>query len=272
MKVFSIKQALLYGFKSSFRHFFFLIGVTAIVAIITSLVASVVFGSISLILISRLPEVCEFIRSGILLDNQEIATCLTALLNLFSDHWFLYTMIFALGLLIIFLVLCYLSLGWFKVLLHLYDYKKGSFRALFAHPRLLLTFATASVLYGIIISLGAIAFIAPGVIFALMFIMFGYVIVDKKAGIIESFRTSAHITYGAKWRLFLLMSIIMLISLLLEPIDNAVLLRLWGLPQILTYSLLAIGTLLRVYLFFTVTMISVYAYRTLNAQTYAPVK
>ncbi|MCL4229346.1 hypothetical protein KJZ61_01500 [Candidatus Dependentiae bacterium] len=272
MKVFSIKQALLYGFKSSFRHLFFLVGMTAIVAVTTFLVASVVFGTISLVLISRLPEVCEFIQRGIVPSNQEISSCFTALLNLFSDHWFLYSMIFALGLLIIYLVLCYLSLGWFNALLHLYDHKKGSFRALVVHPRLLFPFTIASILYGIIVLLGSVALIVPGIIFALMFMMFGYVIVDKKAGIIESFRTSAHITRGVKWRLFWLLFIIMSTSLLLEPLDNVMLLRLWGLSSALIYSFSIIGALLRAYLFITVLMISVYTYRTLNAQTYAPVK
>ena len=86
---------------------------------------------------------------------------------------------------------------------------------LFAEYRHIVTFFVASVLSSVLILVGFVLLVIPGIILALMFGQYVYAIVDKKAGIIESLRYSARITKGYRWRLFLIgwvMGIVMLLS------------------------------------------------------------
>jgi len=66
----------------------------------------------------------------------------------------------------------------------------------------------AVLLAGILVSLinlgGLLLFIVPGIIFALMFSQFFYLIVDRNVGVIESLELSKQITYGNKLMIFVL--------------------------------------------------------------------
>ncbi len=61
----------------------------------------------------------------------------------------------------------------------------------------------ASILVGIGVVLGLIALIVPGIILAIMWHFFGYVIVENPGiGPIDAMRRSAEITRGHRWQLF----------------------------------------------------------------------
>ena len=66
-------------------------------------------------------------------------------------------------------------------------------------------FFAASVLVGVVVVLGLILLIVPGIILALMFSQTIYLVVDRKLGPIEAMKESKRITDGHKWELFLLM-------------------------------------------------------------------
>ena len=65
-----------------------------------------------------------------------------------------------------------------------------------------------------LIVLGIILLIILGIILAIKFQFFGYFIVDKGDGPIEALKKSSAITTGAKWNLFLLYLLLLLINLL----------------------------------------------------------
>lgn len=60
-----------------------------------------------------------------------------------------------------------------------------------------------NILYQIIVGIGLIFLIVPGIYFALKYQFYMYALVDNKdIGIWESFQESAHLTKGVKWHLF----------------------------------------------------------------------
>lgn len=62
-----------------------------------------------------------------------------------------------------------------------------------------LYYFVASILVGIVVVVGMVMLIVPGIIFAMMFSMTYYLLVDKGMGPIESMKASKHMTSGNKW-------------------------------------------------------------------------
>lgn len=64
-------------------------------------------------------------------------------------------------------------------------------------------FFVASLLYGVGVAVGCVLLIFPGIILALMFNFYDFLIIDKNVGPIESMKMSADLTTGIKWDLLL---------------------------------------------------------------------
>jgi uncharacterized membrane protein len=60
----------------------------------------------------------------------------------------------------------------------------------------------ASILFGLIVLGGMFLLIVPGIIWAVKFQYFGYLIVDQNLGVMDSLKKSSDITNGVKWPLF----------------------------------------------------------------------
>jgi|CXWL01.1.fsa_nt_gi uncharacterized membrane protein len=72
------------------------------------------------------------------------------------------------------------------------------------NPKPFLNYLLLSILLGIIVLVGLVLLIVPGIIFALMFSMAGFLVVEKGMGPIEALKESARLTKGSRWKLFLL--------------------------------------------------------------------
>jgi uncharacterized membrane protein len=96
-----------------------------------------------------------------------------------------------------------------------FDKKKAELRILFAYfeTGLLFRYLLVSFLYRLIFFGGLIFFIIPGIYFATKYWFAPYIYVDKRIGVIESFKESAKLTKGIKWQLFLLLILQMLICI-----------------------------------------------------------
>ena len=70
------------------------------------------------------------------------------------------------------------------------------------HPQKFWSFLGASLLVSIVVVLGMILLIVPGIIFALMFMFATMIVIDRGLGPIESMKESKRITTGYKWKLF----------------------------------------------------------------------
>ncbi len=103
----------------------------------------------------------------------------------------------------------------------------------------------ASIVVGVIVLVGFILLIVPGIIWALRYMFVPYLVMEKNLKPFEALKESARITYGHKWQLAGLLGLIFLVN-------------------ILGLLCLIVGLLVSV----PVTALAVaHAYRTLSAQT-----
>lgn len=163
MKKFSISEAIKFGWEVFKKNPWFLIGIILVIFFINSV-----------------PNIIsDQLRSD---DNSMIL----AIIGL--AFWILNMLV---------------SLGGIKISLALTDGKKAEFADLFNGYNLLISFILASILYAVIVIFGVILLIVPGIIFAIMFHFYSYLIVDKKMSPIEALKESKKLTSGSKWQLFL---------------------------------------------------------------------
>ncbi len=94
----------------------------------------------------------------------------------------------------------------------------ASISDLFGGGKWLLNFFVASLIVGIIVTIGFILLIIPGVILALMLWPFQYLIVDRNVEIMESISTAREITKGNKLTVFLMYLLVGIIGLLVVAI------------------------------------------------------
>ena len=116
--------------------------------------------------------------------------------------------------LVFFVLNIIIAMGAIKIALKFHDGQKGRIADLFSCFRLFSKYLLSSIIYGLIVLVGLILLIIPGIIWAIKFQFFGYFIVDKGLGPIESLKQSAKITKDTKWTLFLFGLLSGLINLL----------------------------------------------------------
>jgi uncharacterized membrane protein len=105
-----------------------------------------------------------------------------------------------------------LELGLIKITLDLFNKKKVKVADLFSQYPIFFKYLVGSIIYTVIIVIGSILFIVPGIIWGIKFRFFPYFIVEG-SGIVESFKKSAQITQGSKWDLFIFGLITVLVAL-----------------------------------------------------------
>lgn len=107
-----------------------------------------------------------------------------------------------------------LQMGLIRISLKISDGQQAAFSDIFSCYPLLIKYLLGALLYSIICLCGFILLIVPGVIWAIKFSQYGYLIIDRGYGPIEALKRSALITEGAKWDLFLFGLLLMGINLL----------------------------------------------------------
>lgn len=97
-----------------------------------------------------------------------------------------------------------ISFAWNRLGIYLVDGKPVEIKDLFwFNFRSLLNFFVASLMYGVIVLVGFLLLIVPGIIFALMFSQYTFLIAEKGLGPIEALKESRRLTSGQKGRLFI---------------------------------------------------------------------
>jgi uncharacterized membrane protein len=92
--------------------------------------------------------------------------------------------------------------GYTKLSLSYQSGKKLPFTDLFKQFKYFWRVLGATILVGLIVGLGLLLFIIPGIYFALRFQLTNTLIVDKNLGILEAMRQSSKLTEGIKLQLF----------------------------------------------------------------------
>jgi uncharacterized membrane protein len=77
-----------------------------------------------------------------------------------------------------------------------------------------LPYLGGKIIYGIMVLIGMVLLIIPGIIVSYMFLYVGYLIVDRQLGPIEALKESKVITDGSKWHLFLFSMVIALLNII----------------------------------------------------------
>lgn len=108
----------------------------------------------------------------------------------------------------------YIEIGFVSIALLLVSGKKADFNALFVSLKPYVNFVIATILYSLIVGLGFILFIIPGIYFGLKYQLFPYFIIDRKAGILASLRLSGLATKGVKLDMLLLGLVLQLLTIL----------------------------------------------------------
>ena len=103
-----------------------------------------------------------------------------------------------------FLVTTLLNLGIKNFTLHAHDDVAEARYAHLWHPQLYPHYFGASVLIGVIVVVGIILLIVPGIIAGMAFGLGTYVVVDRGFSPVAALKESARITKGNRWRLLLL--------------------------------------------------------------------
>ncbi len=135
-------------------------------------------------------------------------------------------------------------MGIIKISLNFYDKKESEIEDIVSPYYLFFKYLLASIVYFIIVILGFVLFIVPGIYLAIRLWFFDYFIIDKEMGPLDSLKSSFHATKGNVLKLLLF-------------------LILMGVINILGVLLLVIGLFITI----PVTILaSVFAYRKLSEQ------
>jgi uncharacterized membrane protein len=94
------------------------------------------------------------------------------------------------------------KMGLIKIILDVIDKGETNLSTLFSCTQLLGRFILGSILYGLIVMAGFILLIVPGIIWAIKYQYFSYLILDKNLGPLEAIKKSGEITMGNKGKLF----------------------------------------------------------------------
>lgn len=93
----------------------------------------------------------------------------------------------------------WLNFNFLVITIRLFDGEKPKWADLFLWREETLPYVGASILYAVIIILGLIAFILPGLYFMIKYCFYGFFIADKKVGAFDSLKMSGQLTDGVKW-------------------------------------------------------------------------
>ncbi len=133
----------------------------------------------------------------------------------------------------------FFQIGFIKIILKLIDGHKAEITELWAYPQYLLRMIGATIVYTIIVVIGFILLIIPGIYLALRLQFYSYYIVDKNAGAMDSLRMSWKATDKNVINIFLFMLLILGINIL------GALALLVGLLITIPVSIIAVSLLYR---------------------------
>lgn len=94
------------------------------------------------------------------------------------------------------------SIVWIALALAIIDGRDISADSLLPSGGVLLSYIIASFLFTLMLAVGLVLLIVPGLIVAVVFGLYGWAVVDKSLDPMEALRHSSRITQGNRWQLF----------------------------------------------------------------------
>ena len=106
------------------------------------------------------------------------------------------------------------SMGVVAFYLKAYDNPNAVSLSSLWHPHPFWNYLAATIVVGIVIILGLLLLIVPGIIVALMFMFATIIVIDRERGPIEAMKESMRVTRGYKWSLLGLAVVLVLLNVL----------------------------------------------------------
>lgn len=107
-----------------------------------------------------------------------------------------------------------IGMGWIAFFIKAHDDLAAAKTADFWHPQHFFSYVGTTILFVIVVLIGFVFLIVPGIIAALSFMFAPYLVIDKGLGPVAALKESARITKGNRLRLLALMGAVALLSLL----------------------------------------------------------
>ena len=98
-----------------------------------------------------------------------------------------------------YLIRVWLNFNLLIAVIRLFDGVKPEWRDLFVWREETISYIGASILYGLMVLVGCLFFVIPGLYFAVKHGFYGYLIADKKLGAFDALKMSGQLTDGVKW-------------------------------------------------------------------------
>lgn len=112
-----------------------------------------------------------------------------------------------------FVIQALFMLGTYNIMLKIVEKKKAKIRDLFSVSYLLPQYIIAIIIKVLVILVGFLLFIIPGVFWSVRFQFSSYIIIDEKVSPFEAIRRSSQITKGNWWKLFFFNIVLVLINI-----------------------------------------------------------
>ncbi|RYD31404.1 MAG: hypothetical protein EOP85_22795 [Verrucomicrobiaceae bacterium] len=172
-----------------------------------------------MILLSGLIYFAVTMGAGIALSVIDVATGWNQIIpNLFADEAVRQAMLqqqvgSPMSMIANHLISMFLSLGFVRIGLNIASGHEFSVSMLFGEGKKLIPAVGAGILYSLMVVIGCLLLIVPGVYLAIRYGQYMNAMVDRNLGVMESFRYSSSITTNNRWNLFLLAILCFLIAL-----------------------------------------------------------
>lgn len=98
-----------------------------------------------------------------------------------------------------YLLRVWLNFNLLVAIIRLFDGAKPEWRDLFVWREETISYFGASILYGLMVLIGCLFFLIPGIYLAVKYGFYGYLIADKKLGAFDALKMSGQLTEGVKW-------------------------------------------------------------------------
>ena len=115
---------------------------------------------------------------------------------------------------VFFLLKAFIDIGMIRISLNFVDGILTKYEVLFSGISVFLQYLAAIVIYMVVVAVGLILLIVPGVILGVRLMFFGALIVDKNMNPVEALKKSFEMTKGKTWDLFLFSLAILGINIL----------------------------------------------------------
>lgn len=120
----------------------------------------------------------------------------------------------ALFMLLSYVINFFLAVGVTMIALNVFDQKPATLKMLYADPAVVWRYFLATVLYMLIILGGTILLIVPGIIWAIKYSQYKYIVIEKNIGPWEALKLSGRITKGSRWNIFFFFVLVGLLNVL----------------------------------------------------------